>query len=409
MIEAVGVGVVVVVLALQGFFSGSEMALVSANRAKLEHQANEGSRGAGLALSMLKHEDQLLGTCLIGTNLSLITGATVVSALVLARGGPEWLAAVIFAPIALLFGEAVPKTVYQHHATMIAPVIAWPLRAAQLVFTPLLWIVGLWASLLRRLVGRDMHPSREELMMLLDADQGTDIDPRERSIIRRVLEMNDMDVEEAMTPLVEVEAVATTCTVADATAAVLRSGYSRILVYEDRIDNIIGAVGHLDLLYAEPNHGITDLIRSVPYVPETKSAQDLLQEMRSSQAHLSVVVDEYGGAVGIVTQEDLLEELVGEIQDERDSDEPSIRKLSDREWRVPGRVELHEVRHVIGIDLPEGDYETVAGLILQETGRIPNPGEIVRIGELSFLIEQGSERAIQQVRLTVPPAPEREP
>lgn len=398
-----GAGVVALVLCCQGFFSGSEMALVSANRARLEHAANEGSRGAGLALQMLEREDQLLGTCLIGTNISLITGATLVSGMVLYRGGPEWMATLLFAPFALLLGEAVPKTVYQHHATTIAPVIAFPLRAAQLAFTPLLWVVAGWASVLSKLVGRDTTPSREDLVMLLDADQGTEIDPAKRSIIRNALEMNETEIDEAMTPLVEVEAVSCDATVAEATAAVLRSGHSRIPVYDTRIDNIIGFVSHNDLLFrAEPDDGVSTIVRTVPYVPESKPAHQLLAEMRGAESQLCVVVDEYGGAVGIVTEEDLLEELVGEIRDERDGDEPRMRKLSDREWRIPARAEIDEVSEVIEYPLPEGDYETIAGLILQHTGRIPETGEVLRVQGLLFQIEQGSPRAIQQVRLTLP-------
>lgn len=401
---ALGIGVVAVVLVFQGFFSGSEMALVAANRAKLEHAAKEGSRGAAKALDLLEHEDQLLGTCLIGTNISLITGATIVSGMVLSTGRPEWMATLLFAPFALLLGEAIPKTVYQHHATTIAPVVAWPLRGAQILFTPMLWIVGGWASVLKRLVGRDTHPSREELMMLLDADEGSDIDERERDIIRNVLDMRDTTVEEAMTPLVDVQAVSETATVADATQAVLSSGHSRIPVYRERIDNIVGIVSHADLLFrGSSSDPLGPIVREVMYVPESKRAPEMLEELRGKGSNLAIVVDEYGGAIGLVTQEDLLEEFVGEIRDERDADGPGIRQLSDRVWRIQARAEIDEVVPVIGCELPEGDYETVAGLLLHETQRIPATGETVRVGDLTFHIEQSSARAILQVRLTLPP------
>lgn len=398
-----GISVIGLAVLLQGFFSGSEMALVSANRARLQVSADEGNRSAALALSMLEREDQLLGTCLIGTNLSLITGATVVSGLVLARGAPEWWATLLFAPFALLLGEAVPKTVYQHHANRLAPLLAWPLRGAQLLFTPLLWIVSGWAGVLRQLVGGERTWSREELVMLLDADQGTEIDPQERQIIRRVLEMNETTAEEAMTPLVQVNAVAEDVTVAEAAAVFLKHGHSRLLVYRDRVDNIVGMVSHRHLLFdAEPDDQLAPHVKPVGFVPETKRADSLLEELRTAGDPLSVVVDEYGGVVGLVTVEDLLEELVGEIRDERDNEEPGVRRLSDREWRIPAQTEIDELSETLGVLLPEGEYETIAGLILSHTGRIPKPGEVVKVGQLLFLVEQGNERALQLVRLTLP-------
>jgi len=403
-----GIALIAVFVLFQGFFSGSEMALVSANRARLQDQANQGSRGAALALSMLEREDQVLGTCLIGTNLSLISGATLASALVLAGGGTELIATLLFAPFALLFGEAVPKTVYQSHSNFLAPVLAFPLRACQILFAPLLWVVGVWAALLRRVVGDAAAPSREELVMLLDADQGSDIDPDEREIIMRMLEMSETAIEDAMTPLIEVRAIARDATVAEAAALVLKYGHSRLLVYDERVDNITGLVTHHELLFdAKSDDIIADHVQSVRFVPESKRADDLLEEMRSTHEELVVLVNEYGGVVGIVTLEDLLEEMVGEILDERDTDEPGIRRLSQREWRIPARTELDEVSSVIGYDLPEGEYETLAGLVLHQAGRIPKPGEVVRVGPLLFLIEQGTDRAIQLVRLTLPMSSDR--
>ncbi|MCB9678830.1 MAG: HlyC/CorC family transporter [Alphaproteobacteria bacterium] len=400
----VGIVIIAFIVVAQGFFSGSEMALVSANRARLEDQANNGSRGATLALSLLEREDQLLGTCLIGTNISLISGATLASGLVLAGGGSELVATLLFAPFALLLGEAVPKTVYQHHATTLAPILAYPLRGAQIVFKPLLVVVGAWAAVLRRLVGDAPGPSREELVMLLDADQGSDIDPEERDIIMRVLEMNETAIEEAMTPLVEICAVSEDATVAEAADRVLKHGHSRLLVYRDRIDNIIGMVTHHELLFdSVGSDTLVHLVKPVRFVPESKRADQLLEEMRSSEEDLVVVVDEYGGVVGLATLEDLLEEMVGEILDERDTDEPGVRRLSEREWRIPARTEIDDVTDAVGYPLPEGEYETLAGLILDHAGRIPSPGDVVKVGRLLFLIEQGNERAIHLVRMTLPP------
>ena len=143
-------------------------------------------------------------------------------------------------------------------------------------------------------------------------------------------------------------------------------------------------------------------MRQVPFVPESKSVDEMLHEMRQEKVHFSVVVDEYGGTVGVITLEDLIEEIVGEIQDERDTEEPGIRMLSKREWRVPARTEIEDVEEVIGVEIPEGNYETLAGYILYLTGRIPEAGEIVRANGLIFRIEQSTDRAIHMVHLTLP-------
>jgi CBS domain containing-hemolysin-like protein len=397
---AIGLAIVATALLAQGFFSGSEMAFVAANRARLASMANDGHRGAGRALAMLEHEDQLLGTCLIGTNLSLITGTTVVSALVLSNGGTELAATLLFAPLALVLGEAVPKTVYQHHANTLAPLLSAPLSVAQVLFRPLLWVVAAWARLLGGVLGHETHPSRQELVMLLDADQGSDIRPGERTIIRRVLGLDEITVEDAMTPLVEIRAIDREATVEEAVAMIMRFGHSRLLVYRDRVDNIIGRVDHTDLLFdAEPADAIEDHLAPVTYTPETKSARALLEEMRTTGAALTVVVDEFGGVVGMVTVEDLLEELFGEIHDERDVLEPAIRPLGAREWRIPARTELDSVSRTIGLDLPEGDYETLAGFLLAQTGRIPQPGETIDLEGCQVTVEQGNARVVLQVRL----------
>lgn len=399
---AVGLSVVFLAVVAQGFFSGSEMAFVAANRARLESMSNDGHRGAARAIAMLEHEDQLLGTCLIGTNVSLITGTTVVSGLVLSSGYSEITATLLFAPLALVFGEAVPKTVYQHHANTLAPLLSGPLSVAQTVFKPMLWVVAAWARVLGGALGHETHPSRQELVMLLDADQGSDINPGERSIIRRVLELDETTVEDAMTPLVEIRAIRAGASAEEAIALIQRYGHSRLLVFRDRVDNIIGRVEHTDLLFdADPTDAIEQHLQPVTYTPELKSARSLLQEMRATGRQLTVVVDEFGGVVGMVTVEDLLEELFGEIHDERDVLEPSIRQLSAREWRIPARTELDIVSQTIGQDLPEGDYETLAGLLLERTGRIPQPGETIDLDGYQVTIEQGNARVVLQVRLRI--------
>ncbi len=397
-----GIPLVLACLGLQGFFSGSEIAMVSANRTRLTTRKEEGHRGSAIALDLLEHEELLLGTCLIGTNLCVISGTFLVSSMLHGAGvHSEWVVALAFVPFALILGEALPKTVYQYHANTIAPVVAFPLRALQGLFAPLLWVVTHWAGALRRLTGKAESTalSRAEILDLLE---DPDIDPEETRMIRSIFEITKTPVEEVMTPLIDVHGVASNATVDDAITVALKSGHSRIPVFRERVDNIVGVLHAQDLLFGNRDgQTLEQMVRSVPFVPESKRVDALLNDMRRSPEHFAVVVDEYGGTVGVVTVEDLLEEIVGEIRDERERDEHTIMKIDDKRWRVPARAEVEHLEEVLGRPLPAGDYETVAGMLLEKFGHIPKVGEVVRIDDMIFRVEAASERAIGVVLLTI--------
>ncbi len=389
-------------LACQGFFSGSEMALVSANRARLQARADEGHRGAQLAIDMLQgQEDSLLGTCLIGTNICLVTG-TVLFRQTLQSWGvtDELMVTLCFVPFALLLGEALPKVIYRHHADVLAPLLSTPIRFFARVFWPLLYIVRRWSQLLKML-NRTEAPSirREDIVQLLEDEKG-EIHPGNRQIIQRLLGTASQTLEEAMTPLVDMMAVSEDAQSGEAVELTVQTGFSRLPVYRERIDNIVGRIEARDLLRAPRDDiPVSQLMRPVVFVPESKRIDELFREMRDEADPMRIVVDEYGGSVGVVTLEDLLEEILGDIEDERDHTAPGIRTLGPGEWRVPARTELEELEEALGQPLPPGDYETVAGLLLAALGRIPSPGEKIRVGRLVFHIEAASERAIEVVRV----------
>lgn len=406
MTPSLGLPLVGACLLLQGFFSGSEMALVSANRAMLQARADDGHAGAVLALQMLEHdEDRLLGTCLIGTNLCLIGGTTLFGLVMIQQGVPqEWLQTLLYVPLGLIAGEAVPKLVYRHYSDVLAPVLAGPLRAIQVLFAPFLFMVRQWSRILARLLQSPTGEGvrREDIVQLLDGEAGP-IDPEDRALIQRLLAMNETTVGACMTPLVDVKAIEDTATVSEGVEMILRDGFSRLPVYRDRVDNVIGRIEHRDLLFCDADaEQISPMVHPVTFVPESKRVDEMLREMRGSGDPFAVVVDEYGGSVGVVTMEDLLEEVIGEIEDERDLRTPGIRRLGEREWRVPARTEIDELVEAIAHDLPEGNYETVAGLLLGVAGRIPEPGDVFRVARLKFVVEKASDRAILQVRVIVP-------
>jgi CBS domain containing-hemolysin-like protein len=203
-----------------------------------------------------------------------------------------------------------------------------------------------------------------------------------------------------MTPLVDMVAVSEESLSGEAIELTVQTGYSRLPVYRERIDNIVGRIEARDLLAAPRDDiPVAQLMRPVHFVPESKRIDELFREMRDEADPMRIVVDEYGGSVGVVTLEDLLEEILGDIEDERDHAAPGIRATAPDEWRVPARTELEELEEAIGHSLPPGDYETVAGLLLAALGRIPEPGEKVRVGRHVFYIEAASERAIEMVKV----------
>jgi CBS domain containing-hemolysin-like protein len=397
----VALPLVVVCLLLQAFFSGAEMALVTASRAGLQARAEAGHRGAATALDLLATEERMLATTLIGTNLSSISATTLATGLLLSAGiNSEVVIALLFVPAVLVLGEALPKTLAATHSDTVAPLVARPIQVAGVLLRPILFLMSAWAGLLRRSLGsQDARIGREDLVGLIEDTPLRDIMPAERRIIQRVLEMPGTTVADCMTALVEVAAVPDTATVSEAAEAVLRTGHSRLPVYRDRVDHVVGVVHHRALLRPPDDALVTSVMVPPTFVPETKRVDELMRAMLHAQDRFAVVVDEFGGTIGVVTLEDVVEEIVGSIQDERDS-EPQIRKLGEREWRVPGNVRIEEIETATGVDLPEGDYSTVAGLVLARTGRIPAAGEVVRLGPLQLTVEAATDRAVVSVRVT---------
>ncbi|MCB9665613.1 MAG: HlyC/CorC family transporter [Alphaproteobacteria bacterium] len=405
---ATGVLLILVFVTIEAFFSGSEIAMVNADRVRLQAAAERGEQGAAKALALLSDEPTLLATCLIGTNFCTVSGSTVAATLILTRGlGDAELATLLFTPITLVLGEALPKTVMQHHADRVAPWIAWPLTAARTAFRPFLAVVRAWNVVLLRVIGKpagEGQLTRQELLDLLEEEQPGPIHPEERRLIRGVLSLQELTVAECMTPLIRVVAVAEDATVGVAADIAVRTQHSRLPVYSRRIDHIVGVVHQADLLFlVEDGAPLREHVRPASFVPDAKRADALFAEMRSEGEHFAVVVDEYGGCVGIVTLEDLLEELVGDIEDERDVVRPTIIELDDGSWVMPGNLELDELLRRTGVELPEGDYETVAGFVLAQLGRIPATGEEVMVGTARLRVDEATDRAVRRVRLELGP------
>jgi putative hemolysin len=399
---------------LEAFFSGSEMALVAANDKRIKLLADEGSAGARQALELLGEPEWLFSTTQVGVNICSVSNSVLSTALLLRIAGPgqEWLAVLILGPLLLFFGQLLPKNVFRQHATTLAPTLAPALVAARNIFYPLVALGAAVAGHAQAWAGagaeerRSPFVTREELRLLLSQEAGVEgptVDLRavEKQLIVKMFSFTETAVREAMVPLIEVSGVPEKATVGEALEVFRARPYSRLPVFRERVDEVVGVLHSFDLLGARPEEGIAPFRRPAHFVPEMKRVDELLVEMQRKRLHLAVVVDEYGGAVGIVTVEDLLEEIMGEIRDEFEPEERRLVRLGEGRYLASGRIELDELNERLGLELPKDGFETLGGLILQRLGRIPRQGEVLREGRVMMTVHTSTERAVKEVVLSL--------
>lgn len=403
--------IIALCLASEFFFSGSEIAMVSADRLKIRQLAEKGSRGGKLVERFMEKPEWMLGTTLVGTNISVVTSTILATLLMRNAFGElgELYTLAVMSPLLLIFGEIIPKSIFQQRADSIAPRIVFPLRLASYVIHPVLVVITWIANGILRILGvRGDGPSspfitREALDDILrKREPGSDLKPAERTMIRRIFSFSETTVEEVMIPLIDVAAVNEDATMAEALDLMNEKAFSRLPVYRERVDNIIGILTNFDLLAAPDDlPDIRSLIRTVPYVPETKRIDDLLLRFQKEGNHMAVAVDEYGGAVGIVTVEDILEEIVGEIEDEHDKVRQMYRIEGENRYVINARMEIDMINEILPFELPEGDYETLGGFILDRFGRIPAVGDILKLKDLVLTVMKSDRRSVSEVRVEV--------
>ncbi len=410
--------VVMLCLLGEGFFSGSEIAIINADRLKLKALAERGSRGARMILRFLERPEYLISTCLVGTNFMNVTSTTVATMFLLSTLGHagEWVAILVMSPLILLLGEIIPKTIYQHKATELAPLLAYPISVFYYLFAVLVRPLTLFGrailfvasggdpkKLKNPFVGRDLF---RRLIVSDELTAGGDLKRDEKQMISRVLDFSSNTVEDVMVPLIEVRALSAEARIADVLDVMLDEEFSRYPVFEERIDNIIGILYSFDvLLNFEPERRVRDLMQKAFFVPESIPLEDLLRQMQKNRISMAIVVDEFGGAVGIITMEDILEEIVGEIEDEYDEpeDEPTIRRLDRNKFFVNARVEVDMLNEIFPGLIPEGEYTTIGGLVLERLKHIPEAGEDLYLENgLRIQVMEVSERAVESLLLTIP-------
>lgn len=403
-------------LLIEGFFSGAEIALLSADKIKLKAKAKKGSSSAALALSLAEHPERVFSSTLLMTSLSVITLSSLITLYFLSTQNPhaELMSVIVTSPIILILGELVPKTVFQAYADKLASIVARPVLWIYYLFFPITKILSTYTTRLSKVIGPieelltgKKHSTRDDLRSLLNySKKETEITLAEKKMIKRIFDFKDTEAKHALIPLVKVDAIEEDATIQSALQKFKTHRHSRMPVYADRIDNIIGVLEFYDLFTAQDlNATIHAHIAPAHYVSETQALDDLLKEMHQGSREMVVVVDEYGGAVGILTLEDIVEEVVGEIQDEYESVEKAYKQLTPYSWLIQARMEIAHINDILKLEVPEGDYETLGGFLLQQFGRIPESRDELYFdtprGSLRFKIRKASERAIDSVVIEI--------
>jgi CBS domain containing-hemolysin-like protein len=397
-----------VCLALEGFFAGSELALVSADKLKLAHRAARGHKGARIALALARRPERLFSTTLLGQNLFIVANSTLITFFIFDRFGMEYeFFGLLLSPLVLIFGEAVPKSLFQQWADRLTPLVAPVVYGFSYVFLPVVWPLSrltLW--LMGGVQGSLMHGhevTRDSLEFLLkESEAPRELSPVFKKSLLKILVFAKKETHEIMTPLIEVFSLRDTTTVAEAVAICREEGYSSFPIFQKRAYNIIGVIDFLALLFAKDDKApITALMEPPPYVPPQMGVQELFQVFQERQKKFAVVVDEFGGAVGIVTLEDIVEAVLGQIQDEYDDERLHWKQVGTSQYLFEGRVTVDEINEKLRWSLPKGNYETLAGFLLTQFKKFPQTGDVFHFGNLTFLIKTATDRSIDEILVEI--------
>jgi len=398
----------VVCLLLSAFFSGSEVALISITRAKVRTLVNEGRKGAERLAALKESPNHFLITILIGNNIVNVAAAAIATAITISIFGDIGVGIATFVVVLLLlfFGEIGPKMYATRHTERMALTISGPILLLSRVLSPLVWFIEKVTGRLGVSVTEPMV-TEEEIKEWIDVGkEGGTIEQEEREMLYSVLEFGDTIAREVMTPRVDVALIEDTTTLDSAMRLFNETGFSRIPVYREQVDNIIGILNVKDVfsavMAAKKDAPIKDLMYDAFFVPETKKIDELLKELQLRKVQMAVVLDEYSSFVGIVTVEDILEELVGDILDEFDKEEPEIQKLGEGVFVIDATVWVEDLNEELEINLPiHESYETIGGLLIDRLGHIPHPGESVYIAETNttLVVLQMLSRRIVKVKL----------
>ena len=403
----------VLCIVLSGIFSATETAYSTASKVRLTTMSDEGDKKAGKVLKLLNNYEKVLFTVLVGNNIVNITATTLATLLFIAMMGDigATVSTIVITVVVLLFGEISPKMLAKQHPEGFAKNVYGFLRACMFILTPITFILDGWKWLLSKMFRfpQTASFSEEELITIVEtAENEGQLEKHESELIRSAIEFEDLDVRDIMVPRVNVEAVPEDATMEEIYKVFVESGYSRLPVYRDDIDTIVGILHEKDfsVLLHDGGTDIKPLIKKCIYLTQSIKISTALGMLQKEKIHMAIVVDEFGGTDGIVTLEDILEELVGEIYDEHDSEEEQIKKIDDHTYIIKGDENFEEMLEELDVKSPDEETEatTVGGFVSEQLDRMPAPGDKLTVDGMEMEVIKATDKTVDEIKVTVLPS-----
>lgn len=396
-----------------GFFSASETALMSLSKIRIRYMEDEGVKGAKLVSSLIEKSSDLLSSILVGNNIVNIAATSVSTSLFISIFGAQGVAVAtaVMTVLVLVFGEITPKTIAANSPEKIALIVSKPINFIMKIVKPIVWVFNLLTGIIFKIMGIDNNGvkpfiTEEELKTMVNVshEEGV-LEMEEREIINNVFQFGDMQAKEAMVQRLDMVAVNIEDTYDEIIELFKSEKLSRLPVYQESIDDIVGILNVKDIIFLDDeeieNFDIKDYIREAFFTYEFKKITQLLEEMKKEKSQMAIVVDEYGGTAGLLTIEDLVEVIVGDIDDEYDEEEEEIVKISDNEYLVEGSTKIIDVNETLGINLESEEFDSIGGFIIGYLKRIPEESELIEVENVKFNIESIDKNRINKIRIFI--------
>ena len=407
------IGLLVVLLLGSGFFSASETSLMSLSKIRIRYMEDEGVKGAKLVGSLIEKSSDLLSSILVGNNIVNIAATSVSTSLfinIFGDGGVA-IATAVMTVLVLVFGEITPKTIAANSPEKVAVVVSKPISIIMKITKPIVWVFNLLTGIIFKIMGIDndgVKPfiTEEELKAMVNVshEEGV-LEMEEREIINNVFQFGDMQAKEAMIQRLDMVAIDIEDSYDEIIELFKSEKSSRLPVYQESIDDIVGILNIKDIIFLSDeeieNFDIKDYVREAFFTYEFKKITQLLEEMKKEKTQMAIVVDEYGGTAGLLTIEDLVEVIVGDIDDEYDEEEEEIVKINDNEYLVEGSTKISDVNEQLGINLESEEFDSIGGFIIGYLKRIPEENEIIEVEDVKFKVESIDKNRINKIRIFV--------
>jgi putative hemolysin len=399
----------ILLIVLSSFFSMSETALMSINKIKLKHMVDKKVPKSKLVESLIEDPNKLLGAILIGNNIVNIAAsslATVIATKIFKNSGIA-ISTGIMTILVLIFGEITPKSIAKQKSEQVSLMVAKPIKLTVIIFRPFVYIFTNISHVFIKLFGADPDATEpfitEELKTMVDVSEESGVlENIEKEMIFNIFDFADLQIKDVMVQRVDISAIDSEATYDEVMDEIKSKQFSRIPVYSETIDNIIGIINVKDFVMVEnirEDFSIDKYMREAYYTFEFKKIIEVFKEMKKTRNHIAIVLDEYGGTVGLVTIEDLLEEIVGEIEDEYDTENNSIKFIKDNEYIVDGSTRIHDIAELLNVNIDLEEFDSVGGLMIGKLGRIPEEKEKTEINNITFIAEEVGKNRIKKIRL----------